>query len=142
MHYHMEIIMPPMEADQIEKSVADLMAPFDENNEEIANRHFWDWYQIGGRFSTFPSAIRTIEDLKEDLTASAVMIARINPVTKTLEPGYLIHREYWNGVCFIETAWDGKVSQALEMAKDFLSNSQDNLGISFDWLTVCVDYHS
>ena len=48
MHYHLEIIMPPVE--NIESAIEEIMQPFDENNED--NRHsFWDWYQIGGRYS-------------------------------------------------------------------------------------------
>lgn len=53
MHYHMEIIMPP--TDDVEAAVASIMKPFDENGEDEEgnpNRHaFWDWYQIGGRWS-------------------------------------------------------------------------------------------
>lgn len=52
MHHRLEIIMPPV-AD-IEAAVAQIMAPFDENceDEDIASSfQFWDWYQIGGRYS-------------------------------------------------------------------------------------------
>lgn len=48
MHYHCEIIMPPV--DDVEAAVAKIMAPYSENNED--SRHaFWDWYQLGGRYS-------------------------------------------------------------------------------------------
>lgn len=50
MHYHLEIIMPPIDEDKVEASVGTILAPFDENNED--NTHtFWDWWVIGGRWS-------------------------------------------------------------------------------------------
>jgi len=51
MHYHCEIIMPKTK--DIENDVEKLMSPFSENNkdEEEALQPFWDWYQIGGRWS-------------------------------------------------------------------------------------------
>lgn len=49
MHYHLEILMPP--TDNVEDAVATILAPFDENNDE-ASHSFWDWYQIGGRYSS------------------------------------------------------------------------------------------
>jgi hypothetical protein len=53
MHYHLEIVMPP--TDDVSARVAGILTPFcecgtDENGE--ANTHtFWDWYEIGGRWS-------------------------------------------------------------------------------------------
>ncbi len=52
MHYHLEIIMPPV--DDVEKAVEQIMAPFDENqpddSEHFGKNSFWDYYSIGGRF--------------------------------------------------------------------------------------------
>lgn len=48
MHYHLEIVMPP--TDDVEKSVGEIMEPFNENNEE-ATHPFWDFWVIGGRWS-------------------------------------------------------------------------------------------
>ncbi len=48
MHFHLEIIMPP--TDKIEEEISHILAPFDEGNEESRNA-FWDWYQIGGRWT-------------------------------------------------------------------------------------------
>ncbi len=48
MHYHCEIIMPPV-AD-VSTAIAQILAPFDENNEE-ADYAFWDFWVIGGRWS-------------------------------------------------------------------------------------------
>ena len=53
MHFPLEIIMPPCETEKINKCVEEVMAPFDENNksEEASTFRFWDWYEIGGRYS-------------------------------------------------------------------------------------------
>jgi hypothetical protein len=53
MHYHAEIIMPP--TTDVEAAVTEILAQFDENqedNEDYSTKHaFWDWWQIGGRYS-------------------------------------------------------------------------------------------
>ncbi len=54
MHYHCEIIMPPIDPlfsiEKVHEHVTQVMAPFDENLED--NQHsFWDWWVIGGRWS-------------------------------------------------------------------------------------------
>jgi hypothetical protein len=51
MHYHCEIILPP--TTEIERDVESVMRPFSENAdpEESRGHGFWDWYQIGGRWS-------------------------------------------------------------------------------------------
>lgn len=47
MHYHAEVVLEP------DQELADLMAPhkesYDEKTEELSG--FWDWYQIGGRYT-------------------------------------------------------------------------------------------
>lgn len=48
MHYHCEIIMPP--TDDVEKQLERILAPFSENDGDSSGA-FWDWYQIGGRWS-------------------------------------------------------------------------------------------
>lgn len=49
MHHHLEIIMPPV-ADDVNAAVQSILEPFSENNDESRNT-FWDWWQIGGRYS-------------------------------------------------------------------------------------------
>ena len=48
MHYHCEIILPP--TDNIEAAIAEILQPFSEHDE---NNHdaFYDYYEIGGRYS-------------------------------------------------------------------------------------------
>jgi len=47
-HYHLEIIMPPVE--DVKAAVEQIMKPFNEGAED-ASDSFWDWYVIGGRFA-------------------------------------------------------------------------------------------
>lgn len=52
MHYHLEILMPP--TDDVGAAVDTILAPFSENHEEGESKNsgaFWDWYQLGGRYS-------------------------------------------------------------------------------------------
>lgn len=52
MHYHCEIIMPPTK--DVEKQIDLIMRPFSENeedSEDYSGHSFWDWYQVGGRWS-------------------------------------------------------------------------------------------
>ena len=68
MHYHGEIIMPPVAEEQVEDAVATIMKAFDEEPEAEDSTYFcigddrdenypynphafWDWYVIGGRWS-------------------------------------------------------------------------------------------
>lgn len=51
-HEHNEIILPPV-AD-VEKAVAQIMSPFNERSDDEDHDPrgaFWDWYQLGGRWS-------------------------------------------------------------------------------------------
>lgn len=53
MHYRAEIIMPP--TDDVEQAVNQIMAPFyegaDGSDDYVSEHRFWDWWQIGGRYS-------------------------------------------------------------------------------------------
>ena len=54
MHYSLEIILPAMPLEHIEGAVAELMAPFEENNASphASCRPFWDcsdWRTLHGR---------------------------------------------------------------------------------------------
>lgn len=82
-HYHLEMILPPV-AD-VEKSVAQILKPFDESEEDedgYSKYAFWDWYVIGGRWSAdhVLSAIseKRMEAFQADVpkyTVSGVMTA-------------------------------------------------------------------
>jgi hypothetical protein len=53
MHYHLEAIIPPVK--DLEKALESLLAEFNKNGKDEdgeANSHtFWDWYEVGGRWS-------------------------------------------------------------------------------------------
>ena len=51
MHFHAEIILPY--TDNWKQAIADLLNPYCEHNEDSPKHQhaFWDWYEIGGRFS-------------------------------------------------------------------------------------------
>ena len=136
MHYSLEIILPAMPIEHVEKAVAELMAPFDENNDSpnASSRPFWDWYQIGGRF-TDGREIRPLSDVSPDREVFSVMI--VAPLKDgRLVPGFMTVKELWNGVSFQPSAWDGKVSSALLVA------SVKGIETDPSWLAVTVDYHA
>jgi hypothetical protein len=65
MHYHLEIITPPNE--DVKTVVEKILAPFDENGdkkeEDYSAKHaFWDWWQVGGRYSGNKLLARLGED--------------------------------------------------------------------------------
>lgn len=62
MHYHMEIVMPP--TDDVAAAVEKILAPFSENDEE-ARHAFWDWYQLGGRYSGAKLEARVPKEKRE-----------------------------------------------------------------------------
>lgn len=229
MHYHLEIIIPP--TTDIEAAVDSILNPYNENNsddEEGCSRHaFYDWYEIGGRYSgdkfiqslsaakleqfyqwakdekitvsgvragkqeispasqiakvdlkwceLFPSengdlyscplfkhAGRKLESdilplsKSRHVEAFRVIIAapgfNYNPTTKSgtrdgpLKATLMLAKEIWNGTTHQETAWDGKISTALELhAKQTSGGKEEYLKAvtpTDDWLCVTVDYHS
>lgn len=50
MHYHMEVVIPPMEAGHIEAAIKRILKPYTEHD-DYARNAFYDWYVIGGRFA-------------------------------------------------------------------------------------------
>lgn len=53
MHDHLEMLLPPLPSQALEAAVEQVLAPFreGETGEEASLVSFWDWYQIGGRYS-------------------------------------------------------------------------------------------
>ena len=51
MHYRMEIVLPPV--DDVKAAIEQIMKPFrdESESEDASSFRFWDWYQIGGRYS-------------------------------------------------------------------------------------------
>lgn len=87
MHYHLEIIMPP--TDNVEAAVEKILAPFDENGEE--RRHtFWDWWQIGGRYSGEHAKARVgqekIDAFWEWAKAQRITVSGVTMGKQTIQP--------------------------------------------------------
>lgn len=91
MHYHTEIIMPP--TDDIEATIAQIMAPFDENREDeddVSSHKFWDWYVIGGRWSGHKlMAIlgqERIDEFHKTLSDKRITVSSLTMGKQTLNP--------------------------------------------------------
>jgi hypothetical protein len=73
-HYHMEIVIPPVI--NVKEFIDSAMAEFSENNDE--SRHtFWDWFEIGGRYS----GIKIEEILGRDRIKSFWEILKAEEIT-------------------------------------------------------------
>ncbi len=147
MHYHLEIILPPTE--DIEKAIAEILQQFDENEEENTNS-FWDWYQIGGRYTgchdeyeptkdpknlkssgkvkwptqwvKYVGDITTVDNIREDLTAYSVIVAGLNHDKTKYKANFLIQQKIWNGVNHCEVNWDGRVTTAIQKWAEKISH--------------------
>lgn len=91
MHYQLEIIMPP--TDDIKGVIEEILAPFDENCEESDDKNghpFWDWWQLGGRWS----GNKMLDKLGREqfdgfyaaLEAAHITVTRMQWGKQTLEP--------------------------------------------------------
>ena len=89
--------------------------------------------------------IMSLKDMPEKLTASTVIIAGLN-YQGDIAAQYLIQDSMYNGVCFVDTEWDGTVKGALAMYAKRLKNYKEEAREKYtpkdDWLVVTVDYHS
>lgn len=106
-------------------------------------QHFNDQYQNS---KGFPD-IMSLKDTPKNLEAERVIIA--GPSWKedgSLEAAYMTQESTWNGVNFVQAAWDGKLESALEAFKNRLDNYTPEYAAKHtptdDWLVVTVDYHS
>jgi hypothetical protein len=62
MHYHSEIWIEKNK--DIDATIADIMAPYDENNPTKGKKPFWDWFQIGGRWTGEHDGYNPREDIR------------------------------------------------------------------------------
>ena len=90
MHAHIEIVMPPTE--DVEKSVAEIMAQFDENadDEDLSKYAFWDRYQIGGRWSgakmTAKLGLERVKKFNDELVGLGVTVSSMRAGKEELAP--------------------------------------------------------
>ena len=102
MHYHLEIVMPPT-AD-VEAAIEQIMRPFDENNEE-SYRPFWDWFQIGGRYSgsKLEACVpkQRMDAFHEELKARKVTVSGLQWGKQELQPASQIPPvdKLWREMC-------------------------------------------
>jgi len=87
MHYHAEIVMPPV--DDIEKAIAEILKPFSVHDDENGNT-FWDWYVVGGRFSgckrlaTFDKD--TLDKFNAEIAVRKVTVSGVQCGKQSLSP--------------------------------------------------------
>jgi len=153
MHYHLELIMPPTE--NIEESIEQILEEYNENfssQEEgkVKNQQaFYDYWVIGGRCSGRKAGgdIMPISNIPDDLTAFRVIIAKRHWRNDgTLDAGFMLAKEIWNGANWQETIWDGTVKSALNEHQEYLKNCSNEYALKntpqTDWLCATIDYHS
>ncbi len=89
MHFHIEMIIPPVDETLIEETIDQIMHPFDENNPDSYHA-FWDWYVIGGRWAG--EHIRASVDpekllkFHEDLQDRKITVSGVVCGKQTLQP--------------------------------------------------------
>jgi len=134
MHYHLKLIIP--KTDNVEETVASILAPFGDydNDEEVIP--FYDYYGIkawGGE----GEAITTLEeDQEENGTSYRVIIT-----DKDFEPVFMTARQNWNGVNHQKSNWNGTTKRAVAQFKKHYSYKKENCPQG-DWLVVNIDYHN
>jgi len=149
MHHHAEIYIPNLI--NVEKQVAEIMKPYDENTNDSENA-FWDWYQIGGRWKGVHDPKYSQENDPEHKCHGTGMattwpttwkphpkdIIPISDITDSLEPytliinGKVFHKEKY----ITEPDTFGKFVDTPFTIKDILNQE----GIKNGYL-VTIDYH-
>lgn len=90
MHYICEIVMMP--SLDIPSAVEDILKPFNENDSTEDNDHdrWWDWYEIGGRWSgrKFEHGIdkARLEEFQAWMTEEKITVSSVQAGKQTLSP--------------------------------------------------------
>lgn len=88
-HYHTEILLPPTASD-IPKAIAEIMQPFDENDDDNGGCAFWDFYVIGGRFSGTKNVARydqsALQEFYNALTQHKVTVSGLTCGKQEIKP--------------------------------------------------------
>lgn len=88
MHYLMEVVMPP--TDDIKGALEEILKDYYEGDEENADKAFFDWWQIGGRYSgakleaVYPKA--RMDEFCAELKARKVTVSSFCAGKQTLQP--------------------------------------------------------
>lgn len=147
MHSHIEIIFPP-NTKNINEAVEQILKPFDENVEENKNT-FYDWYEIGGRWSGYKGKqdVMIVGELPKGFCAARVIVAVPNYDENGLEAATMLEDSYWNGVSWNDSKFDGKVSTAIKKNNEYYKNAtneseyRDKRTVNDEWISVTVDCH-
>lgn len=110
--------------------------------EEIWNRHFPEskccplFSNYGDQYKNNPHYpdVMLLKDTPMELQSERVIIADVNYDNTGMEAQYMVSNEFWNGVNYQKTAWDGEIVKAIEM--------YDRKKPTGDCLVVTIDYHS
>jgi hypothetical protein len=66
--------------------------------------------------------------------------------TGPLKAHYMAEQEYWNGVNWIDSQWQGTIADAIQIHHEKLENRKEKVAelmtVTDEWITVTVDYHS
>ena len=162
MHFHCEIVMPPLEGHykNVNEAVEAIIGLYSQNysgkvDPGWKSRQFYDYYQVGGIWSGVKEQLGSrdivsrgtvrLGDCPEDLTAKHVIVA----IHGDEGLGFSAYMQYmksvWNGLNWQDTAFSGYVRDALkeyrEAIAEYTPAYREKLNPKDDWLVVTVDYH-
>ena len=87
-----------------------------------------------------------VEEIPKNLKASRVIVAGPKYNDMGVEATFMISDDFWNGVNFVKTTWDGNVLSALEMMKEkmngYREEYKEKISPKPNWICITVDYHS
>ena len=162
MHYHCEIVMPPLEGHykDVPSAVEAVIGRYSQNyrgniDEAWKSRQFYDYYQVGGIWSGAKAELGSrdivsrgtvrLGNCPEDLTAKHVIVAIHNDEGTGFSAYMQYMKSIWNGLNWQDTAFSGYVSDALkeyrEAIAEYLPVYREKMNPQDDWLVVTVDYH-
>jgi len=159
MHYHLELIMPPPVNSEnaaislggpprnwVETAVEQVLEPFSEQNPE--NEHsFYDWYEIGGRWKGTHkiNEMSTLNNLSNIVNAARFIVA-LSDEAGNYSAEFMLEESLWNGVNFVDSAWQGSIKEALTMYDKRTAHYHASYNKAYkpqdNWVSVTVDYHS
>lgn len=128
MHYHGEVVLPPSE--DIEGQIRSLIRQFSEHYNEDSRFSFYDYWEIGGRYSGSKMEANlgkdNIEAFSDWLTEKKVTVSAVRFGKQTLEPAsqrQLVDTEWsrrfpeFAGACPFFDHFDGDVSDICTVAE-------------------------
>lgn len=96
--------------------------------------------------ATLPGDICELKDVPDGLLAERVLIAGPHWDSSEIEARSMYQVDFWNGLDWVKTRWDGRVRSAVEeyveKIKDYKEDWRERLMPRETWLVVSVDCHS